>query len=209
MAPTERYIAESWRRPGMSTWKCPAPNCELQVLTPGGLPTSHKCPHYTLEIRISWMSYGPSLLQQLWNKADNTYMELLGWSSTHEPTPEAELDRQVLRGKLIGYCDALALYMVPHFTTQNEIANEIVKRYQKSEAGEEYETAGLGSRTYEPPPGDHKLARQQSYQVKITLSREDQELVKSTPVEAGSDELMARMFKCSAAEIKAIRNSQS
>lgn len=155
------------------------------------------------------MSYGPTLLQQLWDKADAALLELMGWSSHHENTPESELDRQVLRGKLMGYCEALALYMVPHFRTDIEVANEVVKRYQKKEAGEEYETAGLGSRTYEPPPGDHKLARQVVHQVKITLSKEDQELVRSTPVEAGSDELMARMFKCTPAEIKAIRNPQS
>ena len=59
-------------------------------------------------------------------------------------------DTHKIRARAIA--DVLAMFMVPHFTTSDQIAKEAVARYHARQAGDtEYETAGLGSRRYEPP----------------------------------------------------------
>jgi hypothetical protein len=135
----------------MQLWACPVEACDLQVLTPNATPVDHACPHYGIEIRISWMAHGPSLLSQLWSEMDElTALLLVG-----QTTPEESLKAQ---GRARGVAFSLSLFMAPHLRTEDEVVAEAVKRYQMKQAGEPYETPGLGARIYEPPPGENKYS---------------------------------------------------
>jgi hypothetical protein len=95
------------------------------------------------------MTAGPTLLQRTWDLLD-AKMEVimvkpeLGRDDT---TSWMEAKQQAR-----GIAEVLAMFMVPHFSTADEIAREAVARYKARQSGDtEYETAGLGSRRYEPP----------------------------------------------------------
>jgi hypothetical protein len=90
------------------------------------------------------MGAGPTLLQQVWDmldvEVDLIYSERIEFKDYHKH-----------RARMIA--EVLALFMPPHFRTPDEVAREGIKRYKAREAGDDrYETAGLGSRAFEPPP---------------------------------------------------------
>jgi hypothetical protein len=134
---------------GYALWRCPHIHCTLWILTLGGLATSHICPYLGGMTRISWMTYGPSLLEQLWLDADSAYRIAISDRLGNEPVKDYH------KGYLNAMCKALALFMMPHFSTPKEIGAELKKRH---ESGDDYETPGLNERRYDPPPGDSKLA---------------------------------------------------
>lgn len=96
-----------------------------------------------------------TLVEQLWAMMDADYATLLTsnqndpWQSTDEITSIA-----LLKGNLRGLARATAVFMTPHFNSPDEVVAEVVKRADMAIAGETYSTPGLGSRIYEPPPGD-------------------------------------------------------
>ena len=184
-------------REGYSMFTCEVRGCTLRVLTPGGLYTDHKCPHAGGETRISWMSYGPSLLQQLWDRMDSVTASIIKGGGT-----VGEYDK----GEARGIAFALSLYMVPHFRTSDDIVREAVKRHKMKAAGEEYETPGLGSRTYEPPPGENKLAsRPAPAKMKIPdhLTPDDIQDIKNS---AFPIEMLASTYDTTPPVIKAIKS---
>ena len=126
------------------------------------------------------MTYGPTLLQQLWAEMDRVTTRLLlpevfekqvadaieaGHMVQHDLSSREEL---IARARGIAY--ALSLFMVPHFKSEDDIVREAAKRVRakytedNSEPGTftPYETPGLGSLVYQPPPGDNKYARTES-----------------------------------------------
>jgi len=131
-----------------ASYECPALNCTFKVLTEGGMPVPHKCPYYGGITKVSWKMHGPSILQQMWAHGDY----LMNAYQNSEPH-----DVEFYKCQMLGLAFALKLFMMPHLTTESEIAQELLRRYEAKQRGDEqYETAGLGSRVYEAPPNDNK-----------------------------------------------------
>ena len=102
------------------------------------------------------MSAGPTLLQRTWDLLDSK-TEIIMMPRVGDENELSLQNRAEARHQARGIAEVLALFMVPHFTTADEIVREAVRRYKAKQAGDtEYETAGLGSRAWEPPPGDTK-----------------------------------------------------
>lgn len=95
-----------------------------------------------LDVKVPEDKSRMTLISQMWDEMDRVTEPLAqGQGSEYD------------KGYARGVAAMLALFMVPHFTTPDEIVREAVKRYKAKAANEEYETPGLGSRNMEPPPG--------------------------------------------------------
>lgn len=91
---------------------------------------------------MSW-TVTKTLVQQMWEKLDVEYESLVmsgdeSWKHKARSTAEC-----------------IAIFMPPHFRTADEVVKEAVKRFKAKEAGEDYETPGLGTRRYETPEEWH------------------------------------------------------
>lgn len=159
------------------------------------------------------MAYGPSLLQQLWDEMDRTTEQLMNPAVMVEVqlpgTSEiTSMSNEVAKGRARGIAHALSLFMMPHFTTEDAVVREAVKRYKMKKAGEEYETPGLGSRTYEPPPGDAKLATAPARRQPTHNLDADQIAKIKMKADGGWDtETLAMAYAVSEAVIKSILQS--
>lgn len=128
MAPRDAvtWLSENVRLDGISEIRWAMPNGEKKV---------------TVQ-----MSAGPTLLQRTWDLLDAKVNFIM--DDSLNAAPEKERAKYEARG----IADVLAMFMVPHFATSDDIVREAMRRYKAREAGDtEYETAGLGSRRYEPP----------------------------------------------------------
>lgn len=95
---------------------------------------------------------GPTLLQRMWDELDATMNSL-----KNDAPGSPELNELKVRAR--AQAEFIAMFMVPHFRTANEVAKEAMRRYQARQGGDkEYETPGLGTRRFEPPPGVNKYA---------------------------------------------------
>lgn len=93
------------------------------------------------------MAAGPTLLQRTWDMLD---------MHTHDLLSNLDMDpmgRLTIASKARAIAEVLAMFMPPHFATADDIAREAKRRWLAKQNGETYETPGLGSRAYEPPPG--------------------------------------------------------
>lgn len=91
---------------------------------------------------------GPTLLQRTWDMLDAELEAIIA----NQFGDDDVIAKHKNRARAIA--EVLAMFMVPHFTTADEIAQEASRRHQAKLNGDtEYETPGLGSRRYEPPPG--------------------------------------------------------
>ncbi len=113
----------------------------------------HQCPTINGKSKYAW-SVTVTLVEQMWEKVDQTYAQL-----AMAPAVGPDLER--LRGAVRMACEMIAIFMPPYFRTSDEVGREVMKRYEKKQASEEYETAGVGSRTYE-------LANSRKAPVRIT-----------------------------------------
>jgi hypothetical protein len=93
------------------------------------------------------MTAGPSILEKCWAEADRLVALLMAPDIDKTTT-----EYQVNTGRLLGLAGTLMLFMDPHFTTEKAVLTEGIRRKKAREAGEFYETAGLGSRRTEAPP---------------------------------------------------------
>lgn len=138
--------AEITRNPW--AYQCDAPGCYYTVCakTEEGaqhIKAEHPCPHQGGTTTISW-SITVTLVEQVWKKVDEDMMSLM------QPGPGT--DFPALKARLRAFAEVLAIFMTPHFTTADEIAREAKRRYD-NRLDPEYQTAGLGQRRYEAPPG--------------------------------------------------------
>lgn len=174
----------------------------------------HQCPYYGGETRISWEIVITTLVERMWEMADEGYEKLI---TATEPDDK-------LKGELRGYAEMIALFMSPYFKSANEIVHEVVKRWKMKEAGERYETPGIGARMYETPPNEpNKYARVSqatkpppepivhvSKQTKHNLSDSDCATIRET-MQAGmmTAEMMAPAFGVTPAIIRAIAEGRA
>lgn len=133
-------------------YRCPADMCfYARSVEHEGADIQHRCPQGNGPTKVAWVSYGPTLLQKTWDELDSVMNEIMA-------ADHAEPSVQVTKGYARGLAFTLSLFMVPHFTTPADVSREAKKRWDMRQAGTDYETPGLGSRTYEPPPGDNKYS---------------------------------------------------
>ena len=100
---------------------------------------------------MSW-SVTKTLVQQMWDLIDADMSRL-----KEENVAPEEKDALKIRARAIAEC--LAIFMVPFFTTSDEIAHEALKRYKAKAAGEEYDSPGMNARRYERPGLESKDSR--------------------------------------------------
>lgn len=106
---------------------------------------------------------GRSLLEQAWEELDRAYEYMLSCTQPHQ-ADEINATREYMRGM----STILLLWMSPHITSSQDMAREVVKRKKARDAGEVYETPGLGIRRFDPPPGMVRMsARQRGNPVQI------------------------------------------
>lgn len=107
----------------------------------------HKCPMRG-PTKIGLMM-NKTLLEQAWEILDEQVAIIMD----NDPDSDIEAAKEQARG----IAKVLAIFMVPHFHEPHEISAEARRRYQARQSGDEtYATAGLGSRSMEPPPGMDK-----------------------------------------------------
>lgn len=161
------------------------------------------------------MSAGPTLVQKMWMELDTT-MDSLMKAARQKPVDEDDA-KQVqtvvheLRIRARAQGEMLAMFMYPHFNNTDEIAQEAKRRWNARQVGDtEYETAGIGSRRFEPPPGTPARTTP-SGPVKSTvknvkqLSSEDTEAVKNA-LESGmfTAEQLAKAYGVSVDTVKSV-----
>lgn len=140
------------RKPdGTLVFKCPVRHCHFTIalLTPND-NLKHKCP-FRGTTTLGWGAQ-VSILEKIWLHADEKFAELMN-----------NKDSEILKGYLRGISYTLAAFMPPHFTTPDEVARELKRRYAAIEAGETYETPGIGSLRMAPPTPVYRPARRGGY----------------------------------------------
>lgn len=130
---------------------CDKPNCylNLTVYTDSAaeeLRNHHDCPVAGGQSSYHW-EVTMTLVERMWEMIDEEFKEL----ETLKAKGVGSEEYVLLRGKLRGYAEMLALFMSPYFKDANEITREVVKR---SKAEADYETPGIGSRRFETPPNE-------------------------------------------------------
>lgn len=134
--------------------KCDKPNCFLNLCVhtlaaAQELENNHHCPYPGGSTNYSW-EVTMTLVERMWEMADEVFREMNSDKMKNLTETDYYL-KDTLRGKLVGYCEMIALFMSPHFASTKEVANEVVKR---STAEDGYETPGIGSRRFETPPNE-------------------------------------------------------
>lgn len=127
---------------GRYLFECNQPNCfrrlTFKTLEQAQLEqTNHKCPWWGGETKVAW-SVTQTLVQQMWEKLDLAFQPIAQGMGT---------EKDKARARAIAEC--IAIFMPPFFTTADDVVREAVRRHKADEAGEDYETPGLGSRRYE------------------------------------------------------------
>jgi hypothetical protein len=183
--PIEQYTWTQEKRNGARVWAWKyCQNLEEELLS-----MSHTQP-------------SPTLVEQMWIEIDALYNKL-----NNDNVMNSDQVLQ-LKGHMRGLCWAIRLFMNPYFRTTDEVVREVHKRHVMREAGEAYETPGLGTRSGEPIPGSHsKYATTNIKPVppsKHQLSDEQIQKIRGAR-EAGFpiDEL-SKMYKLSVGEIRSL-----
>jgi len=141
-------------------FNCPAPLCFYH----GGyadeamarkVQETHPCPWFGGgTTTLSWGIMSDMFLAPIWKKLDDAVDELMRIKSrTHDYDPDMRQQEGLCRG----LAESLAVLMPPFFSTGDEIAQEAMVRYEKRQAGEDYETPGIGRLRYSVPPAAELL----------------------------------------------------
>lgn len=124
---------------------------------------------------------GPTLVQQMWQALDATMDSLMN--------PPGDPEKRELKVRARAQAEFIALFMKPHFTTADMVAVEARRRYNARqedtpEYDPEYETPGLGSKRYTPPPGTPVLSRETKPAAKKASAPAKSKSTKPLPPEA-------------------------
>lgn len=159
--------------------------------------------YYPFDRRSEGMGAGPTLLQRVWDMLDAEVNEI------QAPGIHSN-EYHKIRARALA--DVLAMFMVPHFTTSDEIVKESLRRYKARIDGDtEYETAGLGSRRFEPPPGTDQIKYTDSKPIKQTAPKSSGNRIPESGIKSVHTGLstgmftlpmIAKMYKMTEAEVK-------
>lgn len=203
-------------------FECDKPHCYRRILVENAEVEriNHKCPYYGGITKVSW-GVTKTLVQQMWDKLDDEVNEIMDNKSVN---PDYH------RARARAFAECLAIFMVPFFTTADDVAKEGLRRYKARKEGDsEYETIGLGARRYETPsdaarrpvgpttgaPGSQARGRGSRpaagapAKVQIRLSEKDQAAIKKA--HEGMPAIftvavLAKQFGATEAEVRAILN---
>lgn len=107
----------------------------------------HQCPWFGGgTTTFSWGVMADDYLTPIWRMLDRE-MDLV-----YDPEAEPRA-REDAKEAARGYAGALSILMPPFFTTPKEIILEAKVRHEKRQAGEDYETPGIGRFKWKRPPG--------------------------------------------------------
>jgi len=120
---------------------------------------NHKCPQSNGQTHYSW-EITMTLVETMWAILDNEFDKLIALNSERDGKND-DL-RAFAQHRLRGMAEMTALYMSPHFRDADEIAREVVHRKQMRDAGQPYETPGIGSRRYEMPRYEPSAAHKET-----------------------------------------------
>lgn len=120
-------------------YRCPEQDCYLALeVKEIGLIPPHTCPQINGKTRITFPVDGPTLVEQMWQELDSVTKNLM------EKTGDEHS---------VGYAKGLAwtvsLFMTQLYPTPKDVSREAVVRYKARQAGESYQSAGLGHRRHE------------------------------------------------------------
>ena len=113
---------------------------------------NHTCP-WGSGTKVAW-SVTKTLVEQVWDKADHAVDEL-----SRPNNPSAEYYKAQARA----YAECLAIFMTPFLDSPDAVVRELMRRKEARDAGEEYETKGLGHRRYESAALHHASAAEGWY----------------------------------------------
>lgn len=207
--------------------RCPKKHCYYAVCADDEASAheklrTHKCPR-SGETKIGW-SMTKTLVQQVWDRADAHYAKLQDFKENMVDEETSPRRYCTVKGALNELCWTLSIFMVPHFTSAKEVGEELRRRYDAKQAGEDYETPGLGALRYSPPPGsESKYGRTTEPAPKParitgpdTLAKPkptghkwkhaDWEAVRATKGSAFTADQLAKMYKCKPEDIEAVWN---
>lgn len=137
-------------------WKfnCPEPLCFYAIVAADEVTLDkrieqHTCPWYGGgTTTFSWGVMSDFYLGPIWKLLDDQVDIIKG-------TVPSEYFEQFTAAKFKarGIAEVLAVLMPPFFATADEIVREAIVRWEKRQAGEKYDTPGLGTRKFHRPPG--------------------------------------------------------
>jgi hypothetical protein len=162
-------------------WKvnCPAPLCffvgsyEFEASARKAQET-HQCPWFGGgTTTISWGIMSSQFLSPMWAELDR----LVDFVKKEDEDP-AERGKASQQAK--GLAFALATLMPPFFSTVEEISHEALVRWEKRQAGEDYETPGLGRLRFKVPPGAHEMTPAGLYHADVMGTKHEPEYHPST-----------------------------
>lgn len=216
-------IAERQKYPWSA--RCPEPHCFFCVSAKTEqeaqkLLDDHRCPYTGGVTKIGW-SVTKTLLEQVWDMADECYVKLKDLEKDWIDDQISPRRSGAVKGELNGYCKMLAIFMVPHFSTPKEVGLELERRFENKE-DPDYETAGLGTLRFQPPPPPQKPVKvttntrrryteseqpDDTPKVKppLKIKHADFERIRKLKGQAPADQV-ALMFKRTAEEIEQIWN---
>lgn len=188
---------------------CDRPYCLLNIAV-STLPAAveleqhHECPFINGKSKYAW-SITVQLVEQMWAKADEAYVELLTAKENHVENAVARW-----QGACRVAAELIALFMTPHFRTGDEVVREIVKRKEMKDKGEQYETPGLGYRIYELPRDEAKprISKPAAERVAVPgkLTAEDIQMI-TFMKDAQPIKTIAELFDITVPEVEAVFRS--
>lgn len=207
-------MAEGWtgigyaEQAGRYLFACSEPHCFRRLTFTSheealAEKENHKCPYWGGETKVAW-SVTKTLVQQLWDKLD------LSMDVIRDDTQADEVKHdEKVRARAIAEC--IAIFMPPFFTTANDVASEALRRHKAKQAGEEYETPGLGARRYEAAVRNDKPRRVSVPQNQPTLGGLDDKSKTAIKfaLESGffTPEQLSKTYKVSVEVIHQIKDS--
>lgn len=147
-------------------WKfhCPQPLCFFCVVAATEKKLDKRIEHHVENTcpwfgggttTFSWGVMSDKYLQPIWAKLD-AEVNIIKRTVEFDPSVTDDDIRQLMQDARLrarGLAEALALLMPPFFSTGDEIVREAIVRWEKRQAGEKYETPGLGMYKFQRPPG--------------------------------------------------------
>lgn len=108
--------------------------------------------YYPFDRKQTEMGAGPSLLQRTWEKLDREVDAI--------KRPDT-IDPEYHKTRAVALAEVLAMFMVPYFSTTQEVSAEALRRWKARQNGEEYETLGLGAHALSLPKPAVQIPRGQ------------------------------------------------